>query len=98
VLIEQHGAVSETVALAMADGARRRADADLALAITGIAGPEGGSESKPVGTVWIGLATASQVTARRFLLAGDRAMIRDRAAKMALTLLRFQLLGQPMPF
>ena len=70
----------------------------MSLSITGIAGPDGGTEAKPVGTVWIGLATPESLTARKFLFPGDRAMVRDRSAKTALTMLRFHLLGQPMPF
>jgi nicotinamide-nucleotide amidase len=90
--------VSEAVAAAMASGARERAKTEFALAVTGIAGPDGGTESKPVGTVWIGLATPASTTARHFLFPGDRSMIRDRSAKMALTMLRFHLLGERMPF
>jgi PncC family amidohydrolase len=97
-LIDAHGAVSEPVALAMASGARQRAKTDFALSITGIAGPEGGTESKPVGTVWIGLAAPEKTTARHFLFPGDRSTIRDRSAKMAMSMLRFHLLGQRMPF
>ena len=101
-LIGQHGAVSEEVAKAMALGALDRAEAKAALAISGIAGPTGGTPTKPVGTVCIALATLDssvpQVHARTFLFPGDRDMIRDRSAKMALTMLRFHLLGKPMPF
>jgi nicotinamide-nucleotide amidase len=97
-LIAAHGAVSEPVALAMAAGAAKRAGTPYALSITGIAGPGGGMPDKPVGTVWFGLAAAGKTSARVFHLAGDREMIRDRAAKMALTLLRYQLLGRSMPF
>jgi nicotinamide-nucleotide amidase len=97
-LFDTHGAVSEPVARAMAIGARDRANANYALAITGVAGPDGGTAEKPVGTVWIALATAGDVQARRFNMHGDREMIRDRAAKMALTMLRFKLLGKEMPF
>jgi nicotinamide-nucleotide amidase len=96
--LEQFGAVSEPTALAMADGARQRAGTDFALAISGIAGPGGGTPDKPVGTVCIALATPSGTMARTFLFSGDRDMIRDRSAKMALTLLRYHLLGKPMPF
>jgi nicotinamide-nucleotide amidase len=97
-LLAKHGAVSEEVARAMAAGARARAGADFALAVTGIAGPTGGTEAKPVGTVFIALADATGVSARRNVFIGDREMIRDRSAKMALTLLRFRLIGEQPPF
>lgn len=97
-LITSHGAVSEPVAIAMASGARERAKATYALAISGIAGPDGGSEAKPVGTVCIALASPRGVAVRTFLFPGDREMIRDRSAKMAMTMLRFELLGKSLPF
>jgi nicotinamide-nucleotide amidase len=97
-LIEQHGAVSEQVVRAMASGAQSRAGAAFALAISGIAGPDGGTPQKPVGTVWIAMAHPKGCDARVFLFPGDRDMIRDRSAKTALTLLRFHLLGKPAPF
>lgn len=93
-----HGAVSEPTVLAMADGARQRAGADYALAISGVAGPTGGTPAKPVGTVCLALAHSAGSYARTFNFPGDREMIRDRAAKMALTLLRFHLMGKPLPF
>jgi nicotinamide-nucleotide amidase len=88
-LIEQHGAVSEPVAEAMAEGALRRFEADTAVAVTGIAGPDGGSEEKPVGTVcWsVKLADGRSVT-RTVRLPGDRADIRDRSTTVAMHLLR----------
>ncbi len=92
--IARHGAVSEPVAQAMADGARRRASADFGVGITGIAGPDGGATEKPVGLVYIGLAGPSGVAVRRCQFAGDRHGIRLRAAQMALTLLRLNLLGR----
>jgi nicotinamide-nucleotide amidase len=88
-LIERHGAVSEPVADAMAEGALRRFEADTAVAITGIAGPEGGTEEKPVGTVcWsVKLADGRGIT-RTVRLPGDRADIRDRSTTVAMHLLR----------
>jgi nicotinamide-nucleotide amidase len=88
-LIEQHGAVSEPVAEAMADGALKRFEADTAVAITGIAGPDGGTEEKPVGTVcWsVRLADGRAIT-RTVRLPGDRADIRDRSTTVAMHLLR----------
>ena len=97
-LIDQHGVVSQPVVEAMATGAMTRANADLALSISGIAGPGGGSPEKPVGTVCIALAHKSGVISRTFNFPGDREFIRDRSAKMALTMLRFHLLGKLMPF
>ena len=96
--ISRHGAVSEEVVSAMADGARRKSGADFSLAISGIAGPDGGTPSKPVGTVCIALAHPTGRVARTFRFPGDREMVRDRSAKMALTLLRYQLLGKVTPF
>jgi nicotinamide-nucleotide amidase len=96
-LIEEHGAVSEPVAEAMAEGALRRFEADTAVAITGIAVPEGGSEEKPVGTVcWsVRLADGRGIT-RTVRLPGDRADIRDRSTTVAMHLLR-RLLSEPAP-
>ena len=75
-LIEDYGAVSEPVANAMASGALRNSEADYAIAVTGVAGPGGGSEDKPVGTVWIAVASAEHVEAQCHLFAGDRAAVR----------------------
>lgn len=97
VLIDQHGAVSEAVASAMAECAVTAGQADYALALTGIAGPDGGREDKPVGTVWIALAQRDsggvQTQTQRHAFAGDRATIRQRAAFTALDMLRLALLG-----
>jgi nicotinamide-nucleotide amidase len=97
-LLTTLGAVSEPVVLAMAQAARQRGGADYALAISGIAGPEGGTIDKPVGTVCIALADASGAAARTFSFPGDRDAIRDRACKTALALLRLKLLALPVPF
>ena len=86
-LLAAHGAVSEPVALAMARGALERLGAGAAVSVTGIAGPGGGSESRPVGTVWVGVAGGGGVEARHAVLSGDRQEIRARAAQMALYLL-----------
>jgi competence/damage-inducible protein CinA-like protein len=94
-LIERHGAVSEPVADAMAEGALRRFEADTAVAITGIAGPDGGTEEKPVGTVcWSVQLTDGRGLTRTVRLPGDRADIRDRSATVAMHLLR-RLLSTP---
>ncbi|MFV9636764.1 competence/damage-inducible protein A [Mycobacterium neumannii] len=88
-LIEQHGAVSEPVAEAMADGALNRFGADTAVAITGIAGPGGGTKEKPVGTVCFSLKLADGTAVTRSLrMPGDRADIRERSTTVAMHLLR----------
>jgi len=84
--------VSEPVVRAMAAGGRAAAAADVCLAITGVAGPGGGSPEKPVGTVWIALDHRGDVQARRFAMIGDRAEIRYRSAQAAMEMLRRQLL------
>lgn len=84
-LIVDHGAVSEQAVRAMAEGALARSGASLSVAITGIAGPGGGSTDKPVGTVWIGWSRAGRATrAKRFLFTGDRNVIRGHSVRAAL--------------
>jgi nicotinamide-nucleotide amidase len=83
-LIAEHGAVSEPVARAMASGAAGRFGTDAALSVTGIAGPGGGTPSKPVGTVWLACSLNGAVEARRVLFTGSRHDIRARAAQAAL--------------
>jgi nicotinamide-nucleotide amidase len=106
-VLQRFGAVSRETAEAMATGGLMRLGADYCLSITGVAGPDGGSESKPVGTVWIGLACGggggggrggggggfAGTDVRRFLFNGDRATVRDRAARCALGMLRLHLIG-----
>lgn len=91
--IAAHGAVSAHTALAMARGGLARLGADHVLAITGIAGPEGGTPDKPVGTVWIARASRDgSADIRRFQLAGDRANVREWSARLALGMARLHLL------
>ena len=87
-LLEQHGAVSAEAAAAMAAGARKRLGADVAVAITGIAGPDGGSEEKPVGLVYLHAESPSGSRSAEFVFPGDRDGIRRRAAVTALHLVR----------
>lgn len=87
-LIATEGAVSEAVARAMAAGALARAPVQLTLAVTGVAGPGGGSKDKPVGTVWLALARGDGVQAERLQLGGDRAAVRSRTVQQALARLR----------
>ena len=94
-LMVDHGAVSEPVALAMAAGAVQRLGVDLAVSVTGIAGPEGGSEGKPVGTVWFGVASREAAEARRSVFGGDRHEVRARAAQAALYFLLRRLREWP---
>jgi nicotinamide-nucleotide amidase len=93
-LIRQRGAVSREVALAMAHGGLERTGADHALAITGIAGPGGGSDDKPVGTVWIARASRGSDDARRFQFRGGRDWVRQWSAVTALGMLRIALSGE----
>lgn len=88
-----HGAVSEACCRAMAEGGLARSGADYALAVTGVAGPSGGSEEKPVGTVWVGLASRAGTRAERFLFKGDRQMVRLRSAVAGLAMLWGEVIG-----
>jgi nicotinamide-nucleotide amidase len=94
-LIERYGAVSGEVAAALADGARARLDADVGVGITGVAGPGGGTEDKPVGTVWFSVTHRDgRALTRRLLLPGSRQEIRDRSVNIALHLVRRVLRGE----
>ncbi|MEO8129600.1 MAG: competence/damage-inducible protein A, partial [Bryobacteraceae bacterium] len=93
-LIEKEGAVSEPVARAMAEGARERAGTSYALSVTGFAGPDGGTEENPVGTVYIGIAYPGGCDVRRVQYLGDRARVRMLASQTALDILRRKLRSQ----
>jgi PncC family amidohydrolase len=83
-ILHQYGAVSEPVAKAMAEGARKALEADIAVSVTGLAGPDGDEFGKPVGTVFVGLSTRSKTVARQFRFYGDREDVRNQAARAAL--------------
>ena len=91
-VLANYGAVSEPVAHAMAEGARERFGADYALSVTGFAGPEGGTEDNPVGTVYVALAADDAAVVKRFRFPGDRGRVRAFAAQAALDLLRRRLI------
>jgi len=94
--LDAHGAVSHETAIEMARGCLARTNASIAISTTGIAGPGGGSDAKPVGTVYIAVALrAGAVYSRRFHFPGDRATVRSRTAHLALACARFALLGEP---
>jgi PncC family amidohydrolase len=90
-LIEQHGAVSEQVACAMAEGAMRRAATDYAIGITGIAGPTGATEHKPVGLVYMTVCSAEGCTTTHGVFSHGRGAVRFRASLTALNMLRLKL-------
>jgi len=94
-LLDQHGAVSEQVVSAMAEGVQRQFAVDAALAVTGIAGPTGGTAEKPVGTVWLAARYRSESRALKRMFPGDRNEIRARSAQAALDLLRRLLVDKP---
>jgi competence/damage-inducible protein CinA-like protein len=93
--LETHGAVSEEAVRAMAEGVQRRFAADAGVAVTGIAGPGGGTPEKPVGTVWLAARLGSTTRAMKRVFPGDRGEIRGRAAQAALDLLRRLCLETP---
>jgi nicotinamide-nucleotide amidase len=92
-LLAERGAVSEAVALAMADGIRQRAACEVGIGVTGIAGPTGGSDDKPIGTVVIAVTTADVRIVRTYRFPAGRARVRQFAAQIALDLARRVLLG-----
>ena len=89
--LASHGAVSAAAVSEMACGARALMEADVALAVSGVAGPSGGSPRKPIGTVWFALATVEGVTATHRVFSGDRHAVRERATVIGLNLLRREL-------
>jgi nicotinamide-nucleotide amidase len=94
-LIARYGAVSKEVAAAMACGIRERANVSVGLSVTGIAGPGGGTETKPVGLVYVGLDDGTgRPIAREFRFHGDRNVIKQRSSQAALDLLRRWLLDK----
>ncbi|HSH47939.1 MAG TPA: CinA family protein [Halomonas sp.] len=95
-LVEAHGAVSREVVLAMVEGACRDSGADLGVAISGVAGPDGGSEAKPVGTVWFAWGAPGDMTAERVQLPGNRAAVREQAVRVALAGLLIRLESAPV--
>ncbi|MGB1289536.1 MAG: nicotinamide-nucleotide amidase [Porticoccaceae bacterium] len=82
--LEQYGAVSEQVVKQMAQGAIKQSEADYAIAVSGVAGPDGGTEEKPVGTVWVCWQTPSQIWTHKLVLSGDRQAVRTKAVKKSL--------------
>ena len=95
-ILQQHGAVSKEVAIAMAQGALEHSQADIALSLTGIAGPTGGTSEKPIGTVWCGLAERSpnKAEAKMIILTSGRKNIRRKAIQFALEWLLSDLIKQ----
>ena len=92
-LLQAHGAVSEPVVRAMAEGARAAAGADWALAVSGIAGPDGGSADKPVGSVWLACAGPGGTCTARHCFPGDRAQVRAHSVSQALEILFLAVSG-----
>lgn len=95
VTLEKYGAVSKETVLEMACGVRRALAADIGIAVSGIAGPGGGTPDKPVGLVWIGLSAASVDEAWKFIWSGDRLAVKEQSAEAALRLLADYLKENP---
>jgi nicotinamide-nucleotide amidase len=94
--IEKNGAVSEIVALRMAEGVRKKARSNLGISVTGISGPDGGTAEKPVGLIWIGLADEETVFTKSFQFVGTREVIQFKASQAVLDVLRRYLLKKPL--
>jgi PncC family amidohydrolase len=93
-VIAEKGAVSSEVAKAMAEGLREATDADIALSVTGVAGPGGGTPEKPIGTVFVGLASKDSTFVNKFLFSGDRISIKEQTSEEALKLVLDYLEGR----
>ncbi|MCX6665955.1 MAG: CinA family protein [Euryarchaeota archaeon] len=85
--LKRHGAVSEQTAQEMATGIKNRSQADIGIAITGIAGPNGGTKDKPVGLVYIAIATSKNILVKKFVFSGDRLQIKENTCNAALVFL-----------
>ena len=96
-MIERCGVVSQEVVESMATGVRNLMEADFGVATTGVAGPSGGTEENPVGTVWIGVASPSGVVSKRFNFGKDRENVINRATIAAYEMLRQQIIDYPKP-
>ncbi len=90
-ILAQHGAVSSQTVEAMAQGCANRSSADISLSISGIAGPGGGSEKKPVGLVWFGICHQGKLLCEKQMFSGDRHQVREKAIEFALKMLLQQL-------
>jgi len=92
-VLDEHGAVSESVARLMAEGVRRVSGADIGVSVTGVSGPTGGSEKKPVGLTFIAVSDSAGTWCGKYIYTHDRIKNKERAAQTALNLLRLRLLG-----
>jgi nicotinamide-nucleotide amidase len=95
-LIETQGAVSWQVAKAMCEGALKQSGASVAISTTGIAGPSGGSDEKPVGTIFLGCSVSSETQVRCFRFSGDRNEVRKQATRAAIKMMLYLLAGDPI--
>ena len=92
-LLQQDGAVSEAVVIAMTEGAMRRAGADYAIAVSGVAGPDGGTAEKPVGTVWMAWGSPDNIQTRQLLWSVERTLFQTMIAAAGLDMIRRRLSG-----